>query len=32
MRRLLLAGLLALMSLLAQADVVVGSWNLKHLV
>ena len=31
MRRDLLAGLLALTPLFAQADVIVGSWNIKHL-
>lgn len=31
MRRYLLAGLLALAPLAAQGDVVVGSWNIKHL-
>ncbi|ERS91652.1 helix-hairpin-helix domain-containing protein [Halomonas sp. PBN3] len=31
MRRYLLAGLLALAPLAAQGDIVVGSWNIKHL-
>ncbi|APE30654.1 endonuclease [Halomonas aestuarii] len=31
MRRYLLAGVLALIPLLARADVVVGSWNIEHL-
>lgn len=31
MRRYLLAGLLALAPLAAQGDVIVGSWNIKHL-